>query len=161
MHSAVNASRNGSRRPPRSESAPRTGDTRALIPTLTMIAMLRTACPVAAPNRASSVSHRPIAPDTTANEKIVFAKSYSAHAPFDRVRRFGSVAAAWSDWIAGAVDADIGERLSLVVGPGLARRARIIGGVDERASGDSVTTLPCTRRRAAEPPDRRTSRIGR
>ena len=92
-HSAVNASRNGSRLPPRSESAPSTGDTIALRPTLTMIAIDSTAWPVAGPNRESSVSHRPIAPDTIANEKIVFAKSYSDQAAFARVRRFGSCAA--------------------------------------------------------------------
>src|SRR3954468_6970388 len=110
MHSAVKASRNGRRRPPRSESAPRTGDTIALSPTLTMIAIDSTACPVAAPNRESAVSHSPMVLDTIANEKIVFAKSYSAHDAFARVRRLGS-AAAGPCASAGAMDADIGGLL--------------------------------------------------
>jgi hypothetical protein len=40
MVSTVKKSRNGSRRPPRSLIAPRTGETRALSPTLTATAML-------------------------------------------------------------------------------------------------------------------------
>src|SRR3954447_24286712 len=86
-HSAVNASRNGSRRPPRSDSAPRTGETMAFTPTLIRTARPSTSCPVAGPNRASSISHRPIAPDTIANEKMVFAKSYRVHAAWARGRR--------------------------------------------------------------------------
>ena len=47
MHSAVKNSRNGIRRPPRSENAPRIGDTRALMPTLTTIASDRSDVAVA------------------------------------------------------------------------------------------------------------------
>ena len=50
MHSAVNASRNGIRRPPRSENAPRIGETRALMPTLMTIASDRTRLPSRSPN---------------------------------------------------------------------------------------------------------------
>ena len=42
MHIAVNANRNGRRRPPRSETAPRTGETTALSATLVSRAMLKT-----------------------------------------------------------------------------------------------------------------------
>src|SRR5262245_13037737 len=67
------------RRPPaRSLTAPRTGETSAFRPTLAMIATLSRMLPSRSPNRRSSVSHRPIAPDTTAKLKIVFAKSYRA-----------------------------------------------------------------------------------
>ena len=76
MHISVNSSRNGSRRPPpRSDSAPRIGDTTALMPTLTTIARLKASCPVAGPNCSGLTSHRPIAYEITTNEKIVFAKS--------------------------------------------------------------------------------------
>ena len=75
MVSTVNRNRNGMRRPSRSESAPRSGETRALMPTLTAIVMPRTSWPRPGPNRSSEVSHRPMAVDTTAYEKIVFAKS--------------------------------------------------------------------------------------
>ena len=62
----VKKSRNGRRRPPRSEMAPRNGEMRALIPTLTAIAMPWASCPGPCPRRESSVSHRPIAVDTMA-----------------------------------------------------------------------------------------------
>ena len=75
MHSAVKNRRNGIRRPPRSENAPRIGDTSALRPTLTTIAIESTTLPSRSPNWLSLIRYRPIAPDTTANEKIVFAKS--------------------------------------------------------------------------------------
>ena len=77
MHSAVKNSRNGIRPVPRSESAPRTGETRALIPTLMTTAIDSTRSRRGSPNW--STRYSPIAPDTTANEKIVLAKSYSAH----------------------------------------------------------------------------------
>ena len=86
MHSEVKNSRYGIRRPPRSVRAPRIGETRALSPTLTTTATLRMKLPSRSPNRPSATSHRPIAQDTTANEKIVFAKSYSAHATATRAR---------------------------------------------------------------------------
>ena len=79
MHMAVKNRRNGIRPPPRSEKAPRIGDTRALMPTLTTIAIDSSALPSRSPNWRSLTRYSPIAPDTTANEKIVFAKSYSAH----------------------------------------------------------------------------------
>jgi hypothetical protein len=41
--------------------------------------MLKKRLPSRGPNRSKLMSHTPIALDTTANEKIVFAKSYSAH----------------------------------------------------------------------------------
>ena len=63
---AVKKRRNGRRRPPRSLMAPRIGETRALSPTLVATAMPWTSCPVAWPKRESSVSHSPIATDTTA-----------------------------------------------------------------------------------------------
>ena len=67
MQSSVKNSRYGRRRPPaRSLSAPRIGETRALIPTLTAIATLNANGPLAFPNCVSSTSHRPIAYDTTA-----------------------------------------------------------------------------------------------
>ena len=67
MQSSVKNSRYGSRRPPaRSLSAPRIGETMALIPTLTAIATLNANGPFAFPNWVSSTSHRPIAYDTTA-----------------------------------------------------------------------------------------------
>ena len=88
MHSAVKNSRNGSLRPPRSLSAPRIGETSALRPTLRATATLSTSWPGPAPKRLSSVSHRPIAPDTTAKLKIVLAKSYIAHATWALGRRF-------------------------------------------------------------------------
>ena len=50
------------------------------MPTLTTTATLSSTLPSRSPNWVSSVSHRPIAPDTTAKLKIVFAKSYRAHA---------------------------------------------------------------------------------
>ena len=62
----VKNNRNGSRRPPRSDSAPRNGETRALRPTLIAMATPWMSWPGPAPNRASEVSHRPIAVDTTA-----------------------------------------------------------------------------------------------
>ena len=79
-HNAVNASRNGRRWPPRSESAPRTGETMALSPTLTTMPTLSRKLPSRSPNCPVSVSHSPMAPDTTAKLKIVFAKSYIAQA---------------------------------------------------------------------------------
>ena len=78
MHSSVKNNRNGIRRPPRSENAPRIGETRALSPTLTTIAIDRKAFPSRSPNWLSLTRYNPIAPDTTAKLKIVFAKSYSA-----------------------------------------------------------------------------------
>ena len=45
------------------------------MPTLTAIVMPWTSWPRPGPNRSSDVSHRPMAVDTTAYEKIVFAKS--------------------------------------------------------------------------------------
>ena len=77
MHNAVKNSRNGMRPGPRSENAPRIGETSALIPTLTTIAIDSHRLPSRSPNW--STRYSPIAPDTTANEKMVFAKSYSAH----------------------------------------------------------------------------------
>jgi hypothetical protein len=71
----VKNNRNGSRLPPRSLSAPRIGETTALRPTLTATATLKNRLPSRGPNRSGLISHRPIAPDTTANEKIVLAKS--------------------------------------------------------------------------------------
>ena len=90
MQTAVKASRNGIRRPPRSEKAPRIGETRALIPTLITIASDSTTLPSRSPNCLSLIRYSPIAPDTTANENIVFAKSYSVHAPWAAGRWFGS-----------------------------------------------------------------------
>ena len=90
MHSAVKPSRNGIRRPPRSENAPRTGDTAALMPTLITIASDSTTLPSRSPNCVSLIRYSPIAPDTTANENIVFAKSYRVQAPCATGRRFGS-----------------------------------------------------------------------
>ena len=78
MHSAVNSSRNGMRRPPRSDSAPRIGETIALIPTLSANAAANSKPPSRRPNW--SFRYSPIAPDTTAKLKIVLAKSYSAQA---------------------------------------------------------------------------------
>jgi hypothetical protein len=63
---AVKNSRNGIRRPPRSLSAPRIGETSALMPTLIAIARPTTSWPGPWPNRLSAVSHRPIAVETTA-----------------------------------------------------------------------------------------------
>ena len=77
MHRAVKNSRNGIRPAPRSENAPRIGETRALMPTLATTAMDSQAFPSRSPNR--STRYSPMAPDTTANEKIVLAKSYRAH----------------------------------------------------------------------------------
>jgi hypothetical protein len=71
----VKPKRNGNRRPPRSDSAPRIGETIALSPTEITIARLRRKLPSRSPNRASSTSHRPIAFETTAKLKIVLAKS--------------------------------------------------------------------------------------
>ena len=79
MHSAVKTSRNGIRRPPRSEMAPRIGDTSALMPTLIAIATDSRTLPSRSPNW-SLTRYRPIAPDTTAKLKIVLAKSYSDQA---------------------------------------------------------------------------------
>ena len=93
MHRTVNARRNGSRRPPRSESAPRIGDTIALSPTLTTIPRLRRKLPFFSPNWFVSVSHSPIAPETTAKLKIVLAKSYRAHAAGTRALPDGVSAA--------------------------------------------------------------------
>ncbi len=78
MHSAVKPSRYGIRRPPRSENAPRIGDTSALMPTLIATATASSTPPSRSPNR--SLRYSPIAPDTTAKLKIVFAKSYSDQA---------------------------------------------------------------------------------
>ena len=78
-HTAVKNSRNGIRPEPRSDSAPRIGDTSALSPTLATTAIDSRTFPSRSPNWASLTRYRPIAPDTTANEKIVLAKSYSAH----------------------------------------------------------------------------------
>ena len=47
------------------------------MPTLATTAMDSQAFPSRSPNR--STRYSPMAPDTTANEKIVLAKSYSAH----------------------------------------------------------------------------------
>ncbi len=62
----VKKSRNGRRRPPRSLSAPRIGETRAFKPTLTAIAIPWMSCPGPWPKRVSAVSHSPIAVDTIA-----------------------------------------------------------------------------------------------
>src|SRR5829696_780406 len=109
MANDVNASRNGSRCPPRSDSAPRIGDTIALMPTLTATDTLKASWPTAGPNWSGRMSHRPMAYERTANEKIVLAKSYSAQAAFADVLRFGSLAGVGSGsvGIAGAVGADI------------------------------------------------------
>ena len=116
MHSAVNPSRNGIRRPPRSENAPRTGDTAALMPTLITIASDSTTLPSRSPNWASLIRYSPIAPDTTANENIVFAKSYRVQAPCATGRRFGSRVAIVADG-AGTVGA-------VIVTPGRAAETR-------------------------------------
>jgi hypothetical protein len=50
MHSAVNSSRNGIRRPPRSEIAPRIGDTSALTPTLSATDTPSSTAPSRGPN---------------------------------------------------------------------------------------------------------------
>ena len=60
------------------------GETSALRPTLTTTATLSTKFPSRSPNRESETSQSPIALDTTANEKIVLAKSYSDHATATR-----------------------------------------------------------------------------
>jgi len=65
-HWAVKKARNGSRRPPRSLTAPRTGETTALMPTLTALATPNQNCPSPGPRR--STAHRPIAYDTMAYE---------------------------------------------------------------------------------------------
>ncbi len=78
-HRAVKNSRNGIRPDPRSDSAPRIGETIALSPTLATTAIDSRTLPSRSPNWASLTRYSPIAPDTTANEKIVLAKSYSAH----------------------------------------------------------------------------------
>ena len=62
----------------RSEMAPRIGETRAFRPTETATAIDRKRLPSRAPN--SSTRHRPMAFETTAKLKIVFAKSYSDQA---------------------------------------------------------------------------------
>ena len=90
MHRAVKPSRKGIRRPPQSENAPRTGDTAAFSATLMMIASDSTTLPSRSPNWLSLIRYSPIAPDTTANENIVFAKSYSVHEPWATSRWFGS-----------------------------------------------------------------------
>ena len=89
MHTAVKKSRKGIRRPPRSDKAPRIGETSALIPTLTAIATDSSRLPSRSPNRSSLIKYSPIAPETTANEKIVFAKSYNAQATGTIVRPLG------------------------------------------------------------------------
>ena len=58
--------RNGRRRPPRSDSAPRIGETSALRPTLIAIASPWTSWPSPGPKRELDVSQSPIAVDTTA-----------------------------------------------------------------------------------------------
>ena len=63
-HRPVKKSRNGRRRPPRSETAPRTGDTRAFSPTEAAFAMPNQNWPSDGPRR--STVQRPIAYDTTA-----------------------------------------------------------------------------------------------
>ena len=75
MHRIVKNNRNGRRRPPRSLSAPRIGETIALRATLIATAIDTTRFPSRSPKRLASVAHSPIAVDTTANEKIVLAKS--------------------------------------------------------------------------------------
>ncbi len=52
-----------------------TDHTSALSPTLTATAMLKASCPAASPSCSSFVSYRPIASDTIAKEKMVFAMS--------------------------------------------------------------------------------------
>ena len=66
MVRTVKKRRNGSRRPPRSEIAPRNGEMRALIPTLTAMATPWASWPGPCPSRESSVSQSPIAVETMA-----------------------------------------------------------------------------------------------
>ena len=77
MHCTVKSRRKGIRRPPRSDRAPRIGDTIALMPTLTATDTASNTPPSRRPNW--SVRYSPMAPDTTAKLKIVLAKSYRAH----------------------------------------------------------------------------------
>ena len=60
------------------------------MPTLITIASDSTTLPSRSPNWVSLIRYSPIAPDTTANENIVFAKSYRVQAPCATGRRFGS-----------------------------------------------------------------------
>ena len=60
------------------------------MPTLITIASDSTTLPSRSPNCVSLIRYSPIAPDTTANENIVFAKSYRVQAPWATGRRFGS-----------------------------------------------------------------------
>src|SRR6476469_5300899 len=93
MHRAVKNRRKGSRRPPRSLSAPRIGDTIALSATLIATAIETTRLPSRSPKRLASVAHRPMAVETTAYEKIVLAKSYRDHARGSAARPLGLSAA--------------------------------------------------------------------
>src|SRR4051794_10466865 len=93
MQRTVKNNRKGSRRPPRSLKAPRIGDTMAFRATLRATAIDTTTLPSRSPKRLALVAHRPIAVETTANEKIVFAKSYKAHAIGTIARPLGVSAA--------------------------------------------------------------------
>src|SRR5215207_4070230 len=88
---AVKTRRYGSRRPPRSLTAPRIGDTIALSSTLAAAARPNQNCPSAGPRR--SIVHRPIAYDTTEYVKIVLARSYKAQATGTTARPLGVRAA--------------------------------------------------------------------
>ena len=59
------------------------------MPTLMTTATLSRVLPSRSPKRPESVSHSPIAPETTAKLKIVLAKSYSAQAIGIRAWRVG------------------------------------------------------------------------
>src|SRR5215207_10832618 len=88
---AVKTSRYGNRRPSRSLTAPRIGDTIALSRTLAAAATPNQNCPSAGPRR--SMVHRPIAYDTTEYVKIVLARSYRAQAAGTTARPLGVRAA--------------------------------------------------------------------
>ena len=77
------------------------------MPTLMTTASDRTRLPSRSPNWLSLTRYSPIAPDTTANENIVFAKSYRVHAACATGRRFGSLAGIAPADAAGTVGAVI------------------------------------------------------
>src|SRR5919106_11997 len=109
MHSAVKSRRNGIRRPPRSEIAPRIGDTTALSPTLSATDTPSKTPPSRGPNWLFRYS--PIAPDTTAKLKMVFAKSYKDQAAGTIARPLGVRAARPR-----ARDAGTGDEVALATG---------------------------------------------
>ena len=86
---SVNANRNGSRRPYRSESAPRNGDTTALTATDTETAMNSHRFPSPLPSL--STRYSPMAREKTAYDQMVFAKSYRAQEPLAIGRRLRAV----------------------------------------------------------------------